>query len=100
MYRPSSLFSWLVGLVYWLVEALLLLRFIFKLFAANSTAPFTTWLYDTTNVLIHPFRGIFPAPVIDRTFVFDISALIAMVIYALVFEFIIYLFNFLSAPRK
>jgi hypothetical protein len=87
------LFTGLTNAIMTVVEVLLALRFIFRLFAANSSAPFVNWLYDTTAILISPFRGIFTSPVVNGQFVFDITTLISIVIYGLLFSFIIYLFD-------
>lgn len=92
--RLHRTFTGLTNLVFSILGALLLLRFIFKLFAANSQAPFVDWLYRTTDILNSLFRGIFETPVIDGRFVFDITTLISLVLYALFFSLIMYLFDF------
>ncbi len=86
-------FVGLTNLVFSVIMLLLGLRFVFRLFAANSVAPFVSWIYNTTDELIYPFRGIFPSPVVDGSFVFDVTTLVALVIYALIFSFFIYLFD-------
>ncbi len=96
---PRNFFVDLTQFVFTLFEALLGLRFIFKLFAANTTAPFVRWLYETSDVLISPFRGIFQSPVIEGRFVFDVTALVAIIIYGLIASLIIYLFN-LTLPHQ
>lgn len=90
----------LTNLVFAIFESLLVLRFVFRLFAANSGAPFSSWLYSTTDVIISPFRNIFTSPVIDGKFEFDITALIAIVLYALLFSLIIYLFDLLFGINR
>lgn len=87
------LFAGLTNLILAIVEILLGLRFIFRLFAANGTAPFVTWLYQTSDILVSPFRGIFQTPVFNGQFVFDITALISLLVYGLIFAFILYLFD-------
>lgn len=96
-YDRLNLHRFFVGvtnLIMTIFEVLLGLRFIFKLFAANSSALFTTWLYQTTDVMISPFRGIFQSQVVNGKFVFDTTTLISIVIYGLIFALIIYLFDF------
>ena len=96
MRQLDRFFIQLTNFVFTIIEILLGLRFIFRLFAANSSAPFVDWLYRTSGVLVSPFHGIFTEPVIDAHFVFDITALIALVIYSLLFSLIIYLFRILG----
>lgn len=84
--------TWFIRTIYLIIELLLALRFILKLFAASNASEIVRWIYDTSSIIIHPFAGIFPSPVISGGFVFDITTLIAIVAYALIFEFIIYLF--------
>ncbi len=92
-FRLHGFFYNLTNLLLLIIEALIGLRFIFKLFAANSSAEFVTWVYQTSDVLVSPFRGIFQTQVINGKFVFDITALIALIIYGLIFAFILYLFD-------
>src|ERR1044072_4789117 len=92
-FNDHRLFVNFTNLVFSVLEGLLVLRFIFKLLAANSSAPFVYWLYTTTDFLNSPFRVIFRTPVIDGQFVFDITTLISIVLYALLFSFILYLFD-------
>src|SRR5579872_5140570 len=90
-----SLFVGLANIVFSLIMFLLVLRFLFELFAANSAAPFVRWLYSITDSLLYPFRGIFSSQVVGGRFIFDITALVALVVYGLVLSLIIYLFNWL-----
>jgi len=79
-------------------EALLLLRFILKLFAANSSVGFVQWVYDTSGVLLDPFRGIFPDHVFKSTFVLDLSTLFAMIIYAVIVMVLLYIVDLVATP--
>jgi hypothetical protein len=72
----------LVDLILTIVEGLISLRVILKLFGAFSGAPFVSWVYETTNPLLQPFTGMFPSPRVDGRFVIEFSALFALVIYA------------------
>lgn len=95
--------NFLVGLanvVFGAIMLLLGLRFIFRLFGANPGAPFVDWLYNTTGELLYPFRGIFPTPVIDGGFVFDVTTLVALVIYGLLLALIVYLLDLLFGVKR
>lgn len=65
-----------------LIEGTLSLRIVLKLFGASVTAPFVHWIYETTNPLLSPFSGMFPAPKITGGFVIEFSTLFALIIYA------------------
>lgn len=67
-----------------LVEVFLGLRVILRLFAANPDNGFVQFIYNSSNVLMQPFRGIFPVEHLGNGHIIDFSALFAMVIYALV----------------
>lgn len=74
----------LINFFLWLVEVFLALRFILRFFAADPTNGFVHWIYNSSDVLMQPFRGIFPSTVIGNNHVVDFSALFAMVVYGLI----------------
>jgi uncharacterized protein YggT (Ycf19 family) len=63
-------------------------RFLFRLFGASENAPFVRWLYATTEPLLNPFSGIFPAPALQGRYVVEFTTLVALLVYM----FIGYLF--------
>lgn len=60
------------------------LRIIFRLFDANPNASFVNWIYDTSSVIMEPFRGIFSPAVIERGYVLDIPAIFAALMYMVI----------------
>lgn len=66
-----------------LVGIFLGLRVILRLFGANPEAPFVQWIYDSSSVLLQPFRGIFPPETIAQNHVVDMTALFALLVYGL-----------------
>lgn len=78
--------------------AILALRILFRLFSANPAAGFVDWIYDTSNTLLSPFRGIFPEAVIERGFVLDIPAIFAIIMYVVFGLLLSALLNFASGP--
>lgn len=88
--RPTLYLSRLIHLVVGLVEIVLLLRIVLRLFAANPNASFVHWTYSTSNTLLEPFRGIFPSTVISKSYVLDFTALFALIVYALVGSLLVY----------
>lgn len=60
----------------------LALRFVFRLFGAVGGGDgFVAWLYDTTAVLLEPFRSVFPAAAVSSKYVLEFPTLFAMVAY-------------------
>jgi len=84
----TSLCYFLASVIFTFVEFLLALRIILKLFGASSSASFVHWIYETSQPLLKPFLGAFPAPTLDGVFVIEFSALFASIIYALIGYFI------------
>jgi hypothetical protein len=79
-----------------LVELFLGLRLILKLFGANAENGFVNWVYETSGVLLDPFRSIFPAQVFKSTFVLELSTIFAMIIYAVLVMLLIYLVDLIA----
>jgi hypothetical protein len=78
---------WIATTVYFLLGvlvAILLLRFVFRMLAANPDNSFVMFLYSLSGVFVAPFNGIFNDQALGRGSVFEISTLVAMLIYALI----------------
>src|SRR3989338_9471070 len=84
MTKPPQLIALLINIVTNLVEGLLGLRIILKLFGASTVAPFVRWIYETTQPLLAPFIGMFPSPKLSEGFVIEFSALFALIVYAFI----------------
>lgn len=87
--RPAGFYSFanLVYLLFGILEALLLFRFVFKLLGANPTSAFVDFIYGVTAPFVSPFEGIFGKTTTSgatTTAVFDPATLIAILVYALV----------------
>ena len=72
----------LVWLVFGILEALLALRFVLKLIAANPASPFAVFIYGFTGLFLFPFAGLTATPSAGGM-VLEISTVIAMAVYAL-----------------
>jgi len=71
------------GVFLGLAELLLTLRVILKFFFTSAGGGFVHWAFSTTNVLLEPFRGVFPNPTATPTnWHIDWVALFAMAVYA------------------
>lgn len=73
----------LIWLFLGILEALLALRFVFKLIGVNEANTFASFLYGLTNVFVAPFSSLMGAPS-TQGMTFEFSTLIAMLIYALI----------------
>jgi len=74
----------LLNLLFVLVESFLVFRFILKIFGADASNGFVSWIYEMSSVLLEPFAGIFPARVFENAYVLEFSTLFAMLIYAVI----------------
>jgi hypothetical protein len=83
---------WLAGLV----DVLLGLRFVLKLFGANPI-PFVRFIYDVSWPFIVPFHGIFNTDQVGRT-VLEPECLVAIAIYTLLAWGIVSLIQLIAGP--
>jgi uncharacterized protein YggT (Ycf19 family) len=81
--NPADRAIRVVYLVLGIVEALLAIRVVLKLLAANPGAGFSSFIYGITAPFVAPFQGVFPDPATNGS-VLEVSALLAMVVWALV----------------
>ncbi len=84
-----------VTLLFTVLEVLLLLRFILKLFGANANQPLVSGLYRITEPLVRPFQGIFPEP----SGALDLAALLAVAFFFLIAALIVAVVRAITAPR-
>jgi uncharacterized protein YggT (Ycf19 family) len=86
--REQRLFTFkatqLIWLVLGLLEGLIALRIFLKLIGANAANPFAGLLYRVTDLFLFPFTGLTGTPAAGGM-VLEISSVIAMVVYALLF---------------
>ncbi len=67
-----------------LISVLLVFRFVLKLLAASSSAPFVEWTYETTQPLLRPFLFAFPTPSVKGGFTLEFTTLFALFAYAFI----------------
>jgi YGGT family len=93
---------WIASVTYFVfgvLEAILLLRFFFRLLGANRSNDFITFLYSLSHVFVSPFNGIFNDQALGNFSVFEVSTLVAMLIYALLAWGIVALGRVVFAPN-
>jgi hypothetical protein len=85
--QEQRLFTFKAMQLIWLglavLESLIALRILLKLFAANAANPMASLLYGFTDVFLFPFAGLMPTPA-SGGMVLEISSVVAMVVYALI----------------
>lgn len=69
---------------FYVIETLLLFRFLLKLFAANPSAGFTNFIYTLSSIFMAPFRFVFQNNAVGGS-VFEWSTLLAMLVYWVLF---------------
>lgn len=67
------------------LEAILLIRFLLKMFGADPANLFASFVFSLTDILLVPFNGIVPSLSLHTNQAFEISTLIAMAVYFLIF---------------
>lgn len=73
----------LIWLLVALLEIAIALRVLFKLIGVNAANPFATLLYNLTNLFVAPFASLV-TPLSAGSMVFEISSIIAMIVYLLI----------------
>jgi uncharacterized protein YggT (Ycf19 family) len=85
--REKQIFTFkatqLVWLLFGILEALIALRFVLKLIAANPDSPIAALIYGFTDLFLLPFKGLTATPA-AAGMVLELSSLIALVVYALI----------------
>ena len=78
---------WITTITYFVLgvlEVILVLRLLFRLLGANQGNGFITFLYGLSHIFVGAFNGIFNDQTIGSRGVFEVSTLIAMLVYALI----------------
>lgn len=78
----------ILDIVFSIITLLLGLRIVLRLLAVNPQAPFVAWIYGVNDRFIAPFRGIFPNVGVNNGQLFDISAIVAVITYAILYYLI------------
>ena len=73
----------LVWLFFGILEALIVLRILLKLIAANPNSPIAALIYAFTDLFLFPFAGLTATPSAGGM-VLELSSFFAIVIYALI----------------
>jgi uncharacterized protein YggT (Ycf19 family) len=80
--RGAARISQVVDFIFWVIYALLAIRFLLALLAARRTAGFVQFIYTISDPFYAPFRGIVAEPTAEGGARFALSILLAIVVYA------------------
>lgn len=94
----EAVLSRLVWFVFGVIEVLIAIRFVLRLLGANGQAGFVRLVYGVSGVLMAPFSTMFRTQSVSGA-TFDWSALVAIVIYALIAWGLVALIRVVS-PRR
>lgn len=94
----EAVFSRLVLFIFGAIEVLIALRFVLKLFGANSEAAFVRLVYSLSDIFMAPFNSVFRTQEVSGA-TFEWSALVAIAVYALIAWGIVTLIGVIS-PRE
>jgi signal transduction histidine kinase len=88
----------LVMFVFGFIEVIIAIRFVFKLFGASAESQFVQFIYNLSAVFMAPFEAIFKTQRVAGS-TFELSALVAIAMYALAAWGIVALIRALT-PRE
>ncbi len=91
-YYPVYKWDRIIWLVAIILETLIAFRIFLKLIAANPESGFASFVYTVTAPFLAPFAGLTSTPSASGA-VLEISSIIAMVVYALLFWLATYLIH-------
>ena len=81
--RGAARVSQVVDYIFYVIYALLGMRFLLALMAARSTAGFVQFIVTVTNPFYAPFRGIVASPTTDQGHTLLLPIVIAIIAYVL-----------------
>lgn len=85
-----------VYLIFGIIEVLIAIRVVLKLLAANPNAGFSSFIYGITGPLVGPFLGVFNTPSGNNGSVFELSSVLAIIVYMLLAYVIVRVIYILS----
>lgn len=89
----------ILNIIFYVIEFLLLLRFVLILFSANLSGIFARWIFANSASLVSPFDRIFPTIKLAGLNV-DLTVLFGLVVYAIIGQLIISIFQSIANPRN
>jgi uncharacterized protein YggT (Ycf19 family) len=101
--QRSNTYFWIINSIYWLggiLEILLVLRFVLRLFGANPQNEFARLINTLSAPFIAPFSTLFISPTSEGgANIFDVNIVIAIIAYALLSYLLVSLVRFIFYNR-
>lgn len=98
--QMSHLSCWLWGFFMFWIEAFLAVRFILHFFAVDPTNGFATWIFNSTDTMMTPFRGVFTLSVAGNPHYVDFQTLFVMAAYGFFCAFMMWLLRWPNKAKK
>ncbi|MBI5667567.1 MAG: YggT family protein [Chloroflexi bacterium] len=73
----------IIWIIFGIIIGLIAFRIVLRLIVANPEATFAQFVYSVTDVFLWPFFGLTATPTTTTGVAFEVSSVIAMVVYAL-----------------
>ncbi len=89
----------LMWLLFGMLDVLIVLRVILKLIAANPANPFAQFVYNLSSTFLAPFSSLIASPIVGNG-VFEISSMVALVVYTLLAWIVVRLFRLIFTPGR
>jgi uncharacterized protein YggT (Ycf19 family) len=97
--RRLAKWSQIITLIFAILELAIAFRVLLELIAANPASPFAHFVYQMTGPFMAPFVGLTVTPSADGA-ILEIPALIAMVVYGVLYWLIIRVMWVIFDPAK
>jgi YggT family protein len=101
--RRIMTFSWLINSIFWLLgilEMLLVIRFLLRLFGANPENQFAQLINTLSAPFMAPFATLFISPTsTNGNNIFDLNIVIAIMAYTLLSYVLVSLIKFFFYPK-
>ncbi len=101
--QRSNTYIWIVNTIYWLsglLEILLMLRFVLRLFGANTQNEFARLINNLSDPFMAPFSTLFISPASNNGGnIFDVNIIIAIIAYALLSYLVVSFIRFIFYNR-
>lgn len=81
---PVIVVARVIYFIFGVIIAFIALRMIFLLLAANQANGFVDFIYSVSGLFVSPFFGIFGRTLTYSSSVFELSSLVAIIVYALI----------------
>ena len=81
---PGVVLARIIYFIFGVIIAFIVLRFIFLMLGANQDNAFVSFIYSVSGAFVAPFYGIFNNTPQFGASVFDISSIVAIIVYALI----------------